>query len=296
MNHHAPTGQPGRRWDGSRYGQPSQRLLRLAPDTRSRALRAPQAKPCTACGNLVEWYPRHGTVPVPLHPHELPVHHVPEALRWHVDQGVAHPYGDGTPWCRVPHPPLCPAPTATDPTGTSPVAPAAGRHGRLEPLRRRLALHTRRLIDTGRLAPPPASATAKAPALPRDVVHLLRLLYLAPSALDEIRCVAQTRNRARCAVPLADRQAPWGVVPVPPAPGRDHLTGDLTGRPILVRDLTGIPYSDQLRWRHQHCPAHATTRAADLALPEWEPFDAFAHHQHIRPAPDAAAPGEPHSG
>lgn len=275
MNDPATTG--GRRWDGSRYGHPTQRLLRLAPDTRTRALRAPQTKPCTACGNRVEWYPRHGATAVPLHPHELPITDVPEFMRWHVDQGIARPYADGSPWCRIPHLPLCPARTAQTTT----------RLGRLDALRRRLAVHTRRLIDTGRLTPADdrdSSADIPYVAEPgRDVVYLLHLLYLAPGPIGQVRCIAQTRHRARCRHLLADHEdVPDVAVAVPPAPGRGHLTGHLTDTLMLVRDLTWLTYADQLRWRHQHCPAHACGSAADVVLPEWEPFDAFAHHQHIR--------------
>lgn len=279
MNHPAPTG--GHRWDGSRYGHRTQRLLRLAPDTRTRALRAPQAKPCTACGNRVDWYPRHGAAPVPLHPHELPAHLVPEPLRWHVDQGVAHPYADGTAWCRVPHPPLCPS--RADPPGH--------RLGRLEHVRRHLAVHTRRLIDTGRLVQQTPPAPPAAPTPRRDIVYLLHLLYLAPGPVRQTRCIAQTRQRTRCPHPLAaSDRVPWATLPVPPAPRRDHLAAHLTDTPMLVRDLTVLPYADQLRWRHQHCDAHAHSAAPDTLLPEWEPFDAFAHHQHIRLS---AAPEHP---
>ncbi|XQE77553.1 hypothetical protein ACN24L_38065 [Streptomyces microflavus] len=52
---------------------------------------------------------------------------------------------------------------------------------------------------------------------------------------------------------------------------------------MAVYDLTHLPYTEQLRWRHQHCPDHATSSAADLALTEWEPFDLRLYHQHIHP-------------
>ena len=52
---------------------------------------------------------------------------------------------------------------------------------------------------------------------------------------------------------------------------------------MAVYDLSHLPYPSQLRWRAQHCPVHADSPAADIALTTWEPFDAFAHHQHITP-------------
>ncbi|MGW7304258.1 hypothetical protein ACWGI1_01610 [Streptomyces sp. NPDC054835] len=37
-----------------------------------------------------------------------------------------------------------------------------------------------------------------------------------------------------------------------------------------------------MRWRTQHCPAHAAISGApDLALADWEPFDPLIHHKHI---------------
>lgn len=271
-----------RRWDGSRTGHRPYRLLRLAPDTRARALRAPQSKPCARCGNRVEWYDRDDGRPVPLHPHELPAEQVPEGMRWHVFDGIAHPVPDGSAWCRVPHLPLCPA-TAE---------PAAARLGRLTGLRRHLAVATRQRIDNGLFTPPPTLSGPEPDAPQREVVLLLHVLYLAPSRVEAIRCVAQTRRRGRCPHPVAASGAGtgvWAAHPVPPAPARDHLTGHQVGTLMLIYDVSRLPYGEQVRWRQQHCPDHAATLAADVELPAWEPFDAFAHHQHITPAPENRA-------
>lgn len=272
-----------RRWDGTRTGPRPHRLLRLAPDTRTRVLRAPQSKPCARCGNRVEWFHRDDGRPVPLHPHELPAEQVPEPLRWHVFNGIAHPLPDGTAWCRVPHAPLCPATQE----------PPAARLGRLAGLRRNLAVVTRLRIEQGRFTPPGPDSASEPDTPRRAVVLLLQLLYLAPAPVEGIRCVAQTRRRARCPHPVAasgQGAGVWIVVPVPPAPGRDHLTGHQVGTGMLVYDLSGLPYREHLRWRRQHCPDHADSSAADLELPGWERFDAFAHHQHITPACGTTAP------
>ncbi|WP_324616582.1 DUF6083 domain-containing protein [Streptomyces sp. NRRL B-3229] len=55
---------------------------------------------------------------------------MPEACRWHVSSGVAHPAGDGSRWCRTPssapparHPRLLPSWRSC--AGRWPCAPAA---------------------------------------------------------------------------------------------------------------------------------------------------------------------------
>lgn len=123
----------------------------------------------------------------------------------------------------------------------------------------------------------------------RDVVRLLRLLhllYLAPGAAADTPCVALTARRRRCPHPLTYQVwdlGQWAIIPVPAARRRGHLTEHLTGTPMAVYDLTRLPCPAQLRWRTQRCPVHAASSAGDVALTEWEPFDTFAHHQHITP-------------
>jgi len=289
---HVPSPAPaGRNWDGSRPGHRTHRALRLHPDTRTRLLRAAQSRPCALCGNRVEWHYRADGRPVPLHPHELPVALVPTDLRWHLADGIAHPLADGTPWCRVAHPPLCPA---TEP-------PPTARLGRLAALRRHLGVSTRRLIDAGQFTPRPADPpvpppTAGTPAR-RDVVCLLHALYLAPGPVAQTPCVSATVRRTRCPNTLthqAKDTGQWAIVPVPSGRPRSHrreLTDHLTGTPMAVYDLTHLPYASQLRWRAQRCPVHADSPAADIALTGWEPFDAFAHHQHITTTVPTSDPG-----
>ncbi|MFC1421268.1 DUF6083 domain-containing protein [Streptacidiphilus cavernicola] len=282
-----PPDEPGgTRWDGSRPGgRPFRRALRLHPDAPTRLLRAAQLKPCTDCGNTLEWYYRDNGRPLPLHPRELPLAAVPEEHRWHVFEGVAHHGPDGTAWCRVPHRALCPA-----------IEGPAPAQGPLVGLRRQLAVNTRRLQDSGRFTPPgaPASPPGSGPALSRpearrDVVYLFHSLYLAPGAAEATPCVALTVRRTRCSNALAHRARDvgwWTVVPVPPGcrPGRQReLTDHLTGTSMAVYDLTALPYPSQLRWRAQHCTFHADSRAADIAVTAWEPFDPFAHHRHVTP-------------
>lgn len=282
-----PATPSGRRWDGSRPGYRTHRALRLHPDTPTRLLRATQSRACARCGNRVDWHYCPDGRPIPLHPHELPIALVPDHLRWHVADGIAHPLADGTPWCRVAHPPLCPA---TDPPPTT-------RLGRLTTLRRHLAVHTRKLIDTGRFTPAPTNPPALSPAADthrrRDVVRLLHLLYLAPGPAADTPCVALTARRHRCPHPLTHQAwdlGQWAIIPVPAAHRRGHLTEHLTDTPMAVYDLTHLPYLCQLRWRSQRCPAHTASSAGDIALTDWEPFDTFAHHQHITPTPPREHP------
>lgn len=61
---------------------------------------------------------------------------------------------------------------------------------------------------------------------------------------------------------------------------------------MAVYDLSRLPYTEQLRWRTQRCPAHAATPgAADLALAGWEVFDPLLHAAHIRTRLPHATPG-----
>lgn len=277
------TTSPGHRWDGTPARSPRLRSLRVAHDSPTRLVRSAQPGRCRDCGNRIDYFPHApagqdttGRV-TSLHPHELPASAVPAHLRWHVSSGTAHPAHDGTPWCRIPHTALCPARHA-------PAAPTP----QITALRRHLALHTRRLINNGTFtahpAPPapaskPAAAEQCRPA--RPVVQLLCVRYLAMHPVDAIRCVSQTRQRRRCTRTVLDTNTPagvWTLLPAAPPSGRQCA---LPAGLMAVYDLTHLPYSEQLRWRHQHCPDHTASGAADLALAEWEPFDPLLHHQHI---------------
>ena len=145
-------------------------------------------------------------------------------------------------------------------------------------------LHTRRLTDTGALPPtPPATpqpvTAAASPA--RPIVQLLLTCYLAGSPVEEIQCVAQTRQRSRCPRPVRDPSFPagrWRLLPTGPRRGQLTLPAQL----MVVYDLGHLPYAEQLRWRTQRCPAHtAAPGAPDLALTGWQVFDPLLHAGHI---------------
>ncbi|MDX2647509.1 DUF6083 domain-containing protein [Streptomyces sp. PA03-1a] len=266
----------GSAWDGSRKNYRARRLLRIDADSPSRLLRSAQVGRCDVCGNSVEWYQCPGSTPVPLHPDELPASTVPAGERWHVSSGAAHAGHDGSTWCRVRHHAVCPA------------APAGNRSPLLAETRRALGLTSRRLQDAGLFTPRPEKESAPAPpCLPvRPVVCLLDTRFLAPGPLEHLQCVAHTRTRRRCGLPVLDPEAlpgTWRLGPVDPLlrPGDGRLPTTQEG--MAVYDLTGLPYAEQLRWHNQRCPTHAAIdEAADHARAEWEPFNRFRHHQHIR--------------
>ena len=157
----------------------------------------------------------------------------------------------------------------------------------LAELRRQLALHTRRLIDSGAFTPPPAEQPqpAAADGRPlRPVVQILGIRYLARHPVQDIHCVSHTRRRTRCRHPVLAPTGPAGTWLLQPAtavvaPRQLALPDTL----MALYDLTPLPYTEQLRWRTQRCPDHtATPGAADLALADWQVFDPLVHHQHIR--------------
>ncbi|MEU4494201.1 DUF6083 domain-containing protein [Streptomyces sp. NPDC023998] len=277
------TAPSGRRWDGTPTAPRHLRALRVAADSPSRLLRTAQPSRCRDCGNRIDWYTRPQGRPVGLHPQELAAAAVPAACRWHVDSGIAHPAGDGSRWCRIPHPVLCPAREPAEPLTPQ-----------LAELRRRLALRTRRLLDTGAFTPPPpgeptpASGPVCRPS--RPVVQILYGRYLAARPVDDIQCVAQTRRRHRCPHRVLAAEGPAGVwVLMPATAARGQLALPAVG--MAVYDLTHLPYAEQLRWRTQRCPAHGSApAAADLALADWEVFDPLLHHQHIHARLPATAP------
>ncbi|WP_331731161.1 DUF6083 domain-containing protein [Streptomyces phaeochromogenes] len=267
------TASTGRHRDSSHRTTYSRRPLRVAAASPSRLLRAGQSSRCRQCGHRIDLYQRTDQRPIALHPAELANADVPPPCRWHLSSGIAHPHGDGSPWCRIPHAVLCPSRTAT--TRMSP---------HIEAMRRQLAVRTRRLIDTGAITqatPTPCKTPADNGRTDRAVVQLLLGRYLAEGPVEDIRCVAQTRQRRRCPHPVLDPRTPagiWTLLPVGPQHGQLALPDAL----MAVYDLSRLPYTEQLRWRTQRCPAHAATPgAADLTLAGWQVFDLLLHAAHL---------------
>ncbi|MDR6980993.1 hypothetical protein J2X68_007735 [Streptomyces sp. 3330] len=267
----------GRHWDGSPRRIRPRRSLYIAAHSPSRLLRAGQTGRCRDCGNRIDWHQRANGRPLALHPAEVPAADVPAPCRWHLNGGIAHPHDDGSGWCRIPHAVLCPQRVSLARTGP-----------RLTPLRRHLAVRTRRLIDTGTLTPAPCTPATTAPHTDRGhprrpVVRILLTHYLGDRPTADIRCIAQTRHRHRCTHPVHDPRIPagrWRLLPTAPQPGQLTLSAQL----MAVYDLQHLAYAEQLRWRTQRCPAHATAPgAADLTPAAWQPFDPLLHAAHIHP-------------
>ncbi|MEU8352087.1 DUF6083 domain-containing protein [Streptomyces sp. NPDC048845] len=277
----------GCHWDGSPRTAPVRRSLRVAATSPSRLLRAGRSGRCRHCGNRVDLYPRADGRPVALHPAELATAHVPALCHWHLSSGIAHPHGDGSAWCRIPHAVLCPQRT-----------PICRISPLLESARRQLAVRTRRLIDSGAFTStvsPAGPALADTGRPDRPVVRMLLGHYLADGPLETIRCVAQTSHRHRCPHTVLAPDSPpgsWRLLPIGPQRGQLALPEQTTA----VYDLSQLPHAEQRRWRIQRCPAHATTRgAADLAPAGWQVFDPLLHAQHLRtglPHPPAHGSGE----
>ncbi|WP_223146414.1 DUF6083 domain-containing protein [Streptomyces apricus] len=202
---------PARRhWDRSPVQTHPRRSLCVEPDSPTRLLRCAQRDRCRECGNPVEWYPRVRDRPVRLHPRELLSAEVPAAHRWHVSSGLAHSAGDGTAWCRLVHAVVCPARDSA-----SVLAPALAK------LRRALAVNTRRLTDAGAFVltsdsdRPVERQDVCRPA--RPIIQILYIRYLAARPVDEIRCVAQKRNRGRCTSRMISPDSPAGIWTLAPA-------------------------------------------------------------------------------
>ncbi|MER6032089.1 DUF6083 domain-containing protein [Streptomyces sp. NPDC001851] len=283
-----PAHAAARHWDGSPRHLPPRRSLHIAANSPARLLRMGQTARCRHCGNRIDWYPRSDNRPIALHPAEVATTDVSATCRWHLSGGIAYPHDDGSEWCRIPHAVLCPRQTSHPQAGSP----------RLVSLRRDLSLRSRRLIDTQAFTPTPHIPDTAAPGgqeqPARPVIRILLINYLGKGPIQTIRCVAQTRRRSRCTRPIrATAQGRWVLLPTQPRHGQ--LT--LPDTSMAVYDLSHLPYAEQLRWRAQRCTTHATaTTVADLALPDWRPFDPLLHAEYIRtelPAPEPAR-HEPH--
>ncbi|MGQ5609318.1 MULTISPECIES: DUF6083 domain-containing protein [unclassified Streptomyces] len=246
---------------------PRGRPLRTAATSPGRFQTAGQTRRCCACGNPTELFPRADHRLIALHPAELATALIPEDCRWHLSAGIAHPSGDGSPWCRIPHQLVCPR--RTDSSRSRP---------HLDALRLRLALRTRRLIDTGLLTPALHPPTPPSTTPARPVVRVLLNLYLASTPLEDIRCIAQRPPRPPCGQRILDAGFPtgtWRLLPV----GHQTNRGQ-SPPPMAVYDLDRLDPVQQLRWRAQHCPDHVAV-PVELDHTEWQVFDPLLHADHI---------------
>ncbi len=254
--------------DGGPRTRRSCRLARQAPVTSPGQYRpVGQTRHCCACGNRIELFPRADHRLVALHPSELAAAVVPEDCRWHLSAGIAHPGGDGSPWCRIPHRLVCPC---------HEVPPQPRSH--LDAVRLRLALRTRGLRDTGTFASTARRAEQSLTTPARPVARVLLNLYLASTPAKNIRCVAQRPPRPPCSQHVLDVSSPadiWRRLPAGLQRGQGQPPP-----PMTVDDLSRLGRVEQLRRRAQHCPNHAAV-APDLDQSEWQVFAPLPYAAHI---------------
>ncbi|MFJ3804296.1 DUF6083 domain-containing protein [Streptomyces sp. NPDC090088] len=227
-----------RHWDGSPRSTRHPHPLRVADTSPSRLLRAGRSDRCRQCGNRIDPYRRADGRPIVLHPAELAATDISASCRWHLSCGIAHPHGDGTDWCRIPHAVLCPHHTLT-------CRAAPG----LKAIRRQLALRTRRMIDTGTFTPTPTATSQPAADVgepDRPVVQLLHCRYLAERPVKDLRCVAHSRHRHRCTQSVLTQNSPPAAggccLPAPsPWPTRPAgHDGPLRPQPPALRRATTL--------------------------------------------------------
>jgi hypothetical protein len=256
------------------------RRLWVHPENSSRLLRAGQTRRCRYCGNYVDWHYKADGSPVPLVPQEFPARQIPDGKRWHLSRGTVYPGDGGSRFCRIAHTAVCPAADESD------------THPRLLPVRRHLAVHSRKLVETGTWARPAEAPTVSATRIAdhttsgpdREVALILGVHYLAPGRIATLRCVALTPDKRRCPGTLLAATTPadagrWRTVPVPYSGG---LGAQFAGEPMDAYDLSALTYAQQLRWRWQHCMAHDRSVAPDIELTEWIAFNATDHAEYIR--------------
>ncbi|MDH2392203.1 DUF6083 domain-containing protein [Streptomyces sp. HNM0663] len=211
---------------------------------------------------------------------EFPSHLVPERYRWSVFNGLVYLADGGGAGCRIVHPTVCPALDHDD----DPV---------LRGLRRSYAVTTRKWIHERAFVPAPRKVLeenvveqlVQAGPGPRHVITYTCWTWLAPSSLDQIRCVAiaaSTGERCKKTVLSDDLyERHWTQVDIPVPPGRAGQNTLWAEQKMWVYDLNAL-YPDQYkRWRDQHCPEHFDSSAPDATVPQWVVFDTFRHSDFI---------------
>ena len=278
--HPAPA---GRHWDGSPRATHRPRPLRVTATSPSRLLRAGQTGRCRHCGNRIDLYQRTDQRPIALHPAELAAAHVPESCRWHLSGGIAHPHGDGSAWCRIPHALLCPH--------RAPTCPASPR---LERSAAELAVRTRRLIDTGAFTPaPPAARIAATPRASATPSSSCCCAATSPSAARGTRA-AWPRPATVTAAPTPSsppaRPGTWKLLPASPQPGQLALPDTL----MAVYDLATSP-------KPNNC-AGAPSAAPHMPPPPAPPTSPWPDGSPSTPSctrrtstPACPTPGPPHT-
>ncbi|MFD9811905.1 DUF6083 domain-containing protein [Streptomyces sp. NPDC059080] len=266
--------------------------MRVWGSSASKTLRRTAQDCCVYCGHAMEYFDRFDGGRIPLVPVEFPAARVMPRQRWQVDNGVAYlnPGAQGA--CRLPHPAVCPMAEHTD----------ADRE--LEDVRRVLAVHTRKAIDTGQFVPREAKDIDETVVAEQHIAveegterHIVRHavgLWLAPTTVQDLCCVALSQG-ARCGTAVRaedDPEGAWEEIDIPSVTGRHGQQVLAAGDTMWVYGLNALDFDALQRWVKQRCPIHWKSTAPDAVAPEWIHFSAMHHDSHIlhqRPL-DAALP------
>ncbi|MFG2977705.1 DUF6083 domain-containing protein [Streptomyces sp. NPDC048331] len=267
--------------------------MRIHPHAPSKSLRGDNTGRCLYCHNVVWWYDRADGGRIPLLPRQFPTSRVPPRARWSVDAGVAR-LGSVEDTCWIAHPTVCPGIEHEEFTDTG-----------LADLHRQSAINMQTAIREGRFSAPLTGAEnddqgagreRDGRSTRRDVVAYHSVHLLAPSTVGELLCVALSEATGqRCDNLVRDDRAgfqgEWAEIEMPYP--RDP-TGDAPlweGQTMWVWSLNNVSYKESVRWRDQHCPAHAAESTTPDAHPrECEHFDPFRHSSHIRYQRPTAVP------
>lgn len=199
------------------------RNMRVWGSNASQELRANAQAQCVYCGHPMEYFDRFDGGRIPMLTVELPSARLPERYRWHIQGGVAYRGDGGLDRCRLPHPVVCPTAEHQDDDED------------LNDVRRRLGVATRNAINAGLFTPRVQGTDETEVAeqhikiedgAQRHVVRHATSLWLAPTTVDALRCVARaagtTDERCDTAV-LAGQpgEGGWEEVDIPTPRGRE---------------------------------------------------------------------------
>ncbi|MFB8020763.1 DUF6083 domain-containing protein [Streptomyces rubiginosohelvolus] len=259
---------------------------------KTRTLRSKAASRCKYCGTPIEWFESYDARPIPL-TNEFPSRRIPAKLRWHIEQGIAYPGTDASsPYCRIPHPAICPAVEHTD------LPPA------IQELVRLLSVRMRTAIDQGEFSPFAEPVTPEEVENPepektariRHVIAYSGTLRIGPCAIEDLQCIStDRRTRRRCKYPVCDLgEGRWQPVSIneEQAAGRlGQMVLSLTGGTMWAWNL--VDFTVAIRWWRQHCHEHHNSSQPDHVRCELVPFHALRHSEYIltdRPAEDPPGP------
>ncbi|MGW2513883.1 DUF6083 domain-containing protein [Streptomyces scopuliridis] len=257
--------------------------MRLHPSSASKQLRKGSVTRCLYCHHLVEWYGRFDGGRIPLIPKEFPSGAVPERCRWSVSGGVAYIGAGGRGTCRIAHPTMCPDVDHGD------------NDPDLEGARRAHAVRTQKWINEGVFVPM-VRADHERDVIDqqvltqaddtRHVMSYLYMLWIAPTTIDKLRCVALAHSSgARCKNLVLESElyeGHWGQVDIPVPPGRAGRETLWSGQQMWVYNLNSLDADGYKRWISQRCHSHgAGSPAPDATPPEWRRFDTWKHSMYI---------------